>query len=112
MSGPSIPIAIVHHANQYLITNGYDNRPGIDEIIGPPDATSGLRAVFDLHSQYNIPFHLHISGTFIEACAWFDPLFLEEIVELRKSGLVEIIGSTYAQNIMPLFDREHNRYQV
>ncbi|PEJ25052.1 hypothetical protein CN689_26445 [Peribacillus butanolivorans] len=112
MSGPSIPIAIVHHANQYLITNGYDNRPGIDEIIGPPDATSGLRAVFDLHSQYNIPFHLHISGTFIEACAWFDPLFLEEIVELRKSGLVEIIGSTYSQNIMPLFDREHNRYQV
>lgn len=112
MSGPSIPIAIVHHANQYLITNGYDNRPGIDEIIGSPDATSGLRAVFDLHSQYNIPFHLHISGTFIEACAWFDPLFLEEIVELRKSGLVEIIGSTYAQNIMPLFDSEHNRYQV
>ncbi|MGX6445001.1 hypothetical protein ACWM35_17455 [Neobacillus sp. K501] len=108
----SIPIAIVHHANQYLITNGYDNRPGINEIIGPSDASSGLRAVVDLHSQYNIPFHLHISGTFIEACAWYDPLFLEEIVELRESGLVEIIGSTYAQNIMPLFDREHNRYQI
>jgi Glycosyl hydrolase family 57 len=112
MSSLSIPIAIVHHANQFLITNGYDNRPGIDEIIGPPDASSGLRAVFDLHSQYNIPFHLHISGTFLEACAWFDPLFLEEIVELREAGLVEIIGSTYAQNIMPLFDLEHNRYQV
>ncbi|MCM3727258.1 hypothetical protein M3226_16385 [Neobacillus cucumis] len=112
MSGLSIPLAIVHHANQYLITNGYDNRPGIEEIIGPPDASSGLRAIFDLHSQYDIPFHLHISGTFIEACAWYDPLFLEEIAELRKSGLVEVIGSTYAQNIMPLFDHEHNRYQV
>ncbi|WP_102344936.1 DUF1926 domain-containing protein [Bacillus sp. Marseille-P3661] len=112
MSGKSVPIAIVHHANQYLITNGYENRPGIEQIIGPPDASAGLRAVFELHSQYNIPFHLHISGTFIEACAWYDPLFLEEIAELRKSGLVEIIGSTYAQNIMPLFDSEHNRYQV
>lgn len=112
MNNISIPIAIVHHANQYLITNGYDNRPGIAEIIGPSDASSGLRAIFDLHSQYNIPFHLHISGTFIEACAWYDPLFLEEIVELRESGLVEIIGSTYAQNIMPLFDTEHNRLQL
>ncbi|MGO4890450.1 hypothetical protein ACJ2A9_22100 [Anaerobacillus sp. MEB173] len=112
MSNVSIPIAIVHHANQYLITNGYNNRPGIKDIIGPPDASTGLRAVLDLHSQYNIPFHLHISGTFIEACAWFDPLFLEEIVELRESGLVEIIGSAYAQNIMPLFDSEHNRCQI
>jgi hypothetical protein len=112
MSNPTIPLAIVHHANQYLITNGYDNRPGIEEIIGPPDASSGLRAVLYLHSLYNIPFHLHISGTFIEACAWFDPLFLEEIAELQKYGLVEILGSTYAQNIMPLFDHEHNRDQI
>ncbi|WP_085993816.1 hypothetical protein [Oceanobacillus senegalensis] len=112
MSLSHVPIAIVHHANQYLITNGYKNRPGIEEIIGPPDASSGLRAIFDLHSEYDIPFHLHISGTFIEACAWFDPLFLNEIVELREAGLIEIIGSTYAQNIMPLFDDEHNRLQM
>jgi hypothetical protein len=112
MSGPTIPFAIVHHANQYLVANGYNNRPGIDEIIGPSDSSSGLRAIFDLHSQYDIPFHLHISGTFIEACAWFDPLFLEEIIELKQSGLIEFIGSTYAQNIMPLFDQEHNHFQV
>lgn len=76
MIGHGMSFAIVHHANQYLITNGYLNRPGISEIIGPPDASYGLRAVMYLHSLYNIPFHLHISGTFIEACAWYDPLFL------------------------------------
>lgn len=112
MSNQSVPLAIVHHANQFLITNGYANRPGIEEILGPTDASAGLRAVFHLHSQYEIPFHLHISGTFIEACAWYDPLFLEEITELREAGLIEIIGSTYSQNIMPLFDSEHNRSQI
>ncbi|MEH7385235.1 hypothetical protein V7147_07480 [Bacillus sp. JJ1521] len=112
MDSSYVPIAIVHHANQYLITNGYQNRTGLAEIIGPPDASSGLRAILDLHAEYEIPFHLHVSGTLIEACAWFDPLFLHEISELQESGLVEIIGSTYAQNIMTLFDSEHNYHQI
>jgi hypothetical protein len=107
-----IPIAIVHHANQYLITNGYLNRPGIGETIGPTNGSSGLRAILELHSKYDIPFHLHISGTLIEACAWFDPLFLEEIFDLWKAGLVELVGSTYSQNIMTLFSRDFNRFQL
>lgn len=107
-----VPLAIVHHANQYLIANDYRNRSGLAEIIGPPNASSGLRAVFELHSMYRIPFHLHISGTLIEACAWFEPRFLEEITEMADSGLLEILGSAYAQNIMPLFDSEHNLYQM
>ncbi|MDR6550686.1 hypothetical protein [Paenibacillus qinlingensis] len=107
-----IPVAIVHHANQYLITNGYVNRPGIGETIGPTDGSSGLRAILELHSKYDIPFHLHISGTLIETCAWFDPLFLEEISDLWRAGLVELIGSTYAQNIMTLFSQDFNRFQL
>ncbi|NHN28991.1 hypothetical protein [Paenibacillus agricola] len=112
MSTIRVPIAIVHHGNQYLITNGYLNRPGIAETIGLTDGSSGLRAVLDLHCRYDIPFHLHISGTFIEACAWYDPIFLEEISDLWKAGLVELIGSTYSQNIMTLSDREFNRWQL
>ncbi|MBP1155869.1 MULTISPECIES: hypothetical protein [unclassified Paenibacillus] len=112
MNGSRVPIAIVHHANQYLIANDYRNRAGLAEIIGPPNASSGLRAVFELHSMYRIPFNLHISGTFIEACAWLEPHFLEEISEMVDYGLIEVLGSTYAQNIMPLFEREHNLYQI
>ena len=29
----AVPVAIVHHANQYLITDGYDNRQGISGIV-------------------------------------------------------------------------------
>lgn len=112
MTPVRIPLAIVHHANQYLITNGYLNRPGIEETVGPKDGSSGLRAVLELHSKYEIPFHLHISGTLIEACAWYEPLFLEEISDLWHAGLVELIGSTYSQNIMPLFSQTFNRYQI
>jgi starch synthase len=79
MNGLRIPVAIVHHANQYLITNGYRNRAGINEIIGRPDASSGLRAVLELHSLYGIPLHLHVSGTLIEACAWFEPVSLKKL---------------------------------
>ncbi|WP_274366047.1 hypothetical protein [Paenibacillus thermotolerans] len=107
-----VPVAIVHHANQYLITDGYAHRPGISATIGPADASSGLRAVLELHSRYDIPFHLHISGTLIEACAWHDPLFLEEVADLCRSGLIELIGSTYSQNIMTLFGRGFNREQL
>ncbi len=28
-----LPFAIVHHANQYLITDGYDNRQGLDDVL-------------------------------------------------------------------------------
>ena len=29
-------LAIVHHANQYVVTDGYDNRVGISGIVEPP----------------------------------------------------------------------------
>ena len=36
-------LAIVHHANQYLITTGYDNREGIEAILGEHGGQSGFR---------------------------------------------------------------------
>lgn len=107
----AVPVAVVQHANQYLITNGYTNRPGITEILGTP-GDRGLRAVVKLHAAYQVPLNLHLSGTLIEAIAWHDPKFLEEIRALVSDGLIEIVGSTYAQNIMPLFSAAHNRWQI
>lgn len=57
-----VTLAIVHHANQYLICDGYDERPGISEVVG--SAASGLAAVLNLHRQHRIPANLHVSGTF------------------------------------------------
>lgn len=43
----AVPLAVVQHANQFLITNGYTNRPGITEILGTSGG-KGLRAVVGL----------------------------------------------------------------
>jgi hypothetical protein len=79
----SVPFAFVHHANQYLITEGYENRPGLKAILGSPCANIGLQRVLHLHRVYRIPANIHVSGTLLEAIAWHVPAFLNDISKLR-----------------------------
>jgi len=85
-------LAIVHHANQYMVTDGYDNRVGISGIVGTSSSQTGLLRVLKLHERYGVPFSLHISGTLLESLAWHSPAFLSEITRLAGLGLLEIIG--------------------
>lgn len=105
-------LALVHHANQYLITDGYDNREGISAVIGSPKYGSGMAAILDLHEKFRIPINLHISGTLLEAIAWHHPKFLAQLRRLLKTGLIELIGSCYGQNIMRFFSVEYNLKQL
>jgi starch synthase len=103
---PAVPLALVHHANQYLVTNGYGNRQGISDIV------EGYAEVLRLHEKYAVPANLHLSGTLIEAVAWHCPWFLARVRELRAKGLVTLIGGTYAENVMPLFPPDFNLRQL
>ncbi|MBI1896878.1 MAG: hypothetical protein HYZ57_03985 [Acidobacteria bacterium] len=105
-------LALVHHANQYLITNGYDNREGLHALLGASGNGSGLAQVLNLHARYKLPFNLHISGTLLEAIAWHEPSFLKQVRTLLESGLVDLVGSCYGQNIMRFFGPEYNRKQL
>ncbi len=107
-----IDFALVHHANQYLITNGYQNREGLNEVLGFGNKSTGYLRVFKLHEKYKIPFNLHLSGTLLEAILWHSPDFLEELKSLRNRGLLDFVGSCYGQNIMPFFARDHNLRQL
>jgi hypothetical protein len=108
----TLPFAFVHHANQYLITNGYDNRHGLSEAIGTIEERAGFAWILELHRRYRIPANLHLSGTLIESIAWHQPEFLSQVRELIDSGLIEIVGSCYAQNIMRFFGYDHNLRQL
>jgi hypothetical protein len=99
-------LALVHHANQYLITEGYDNREGLGTVL------DGLSRVMRLHRRTSIPLNLHISGTLLEAAAWHRPEFLEEVRALVAAGLAELVGSSYGQNIMRFFGADYNRRQL
>ena len=105
-------LALVHHANQYLITTGYDNREGIEAIVGSEDSKSGFTYILRLHERTGIPLNLHLSGTLIEALAWHEPKFLQYARELVEAGLVELVGSSYGQNIMRFFGLDYNRKQL
>src|SRR5215203_7286303 len=93
-------LAVVHHANQYLITTGYDNREGIEAIVGSEESESGFTYILRLHERAGVPLNLHLSGTLIEALAWHEPKFLCYARDLVAAGLVELVGSSYGQNIM------------
>jgi starch synthase len=108
----SIPFVFVHHANQYLITEGYDNRHGLRAAVGSIESKSGLAWILELHRRYNIPANLHVSGTLLEASAWHQPDFLSQVRDLFDAGLIGLVGSCYAQNIMRFFGYEHNLKQL
>lgn len=101
-----VSLALVQHAHQYLITDGYDNREGITQVL------DAFTTVLALHLRYRVPLNLHASGMLLEAVAWHRPEFFEWIRALRREGLLELVGSAYAQNIMPLFGEAHNRRQL
>jgi starch synthase len=99
-------LVIVHHANQYLITDGYDNRDGITSIA------RGYEAVLRMHRRYGIRANLHLSGTLLEALVWHRPEFVDFVKELVTERLIALVGGTYSENVMPLFSDEHNRGQL
>ena len=96
----------MHHANQYIITNGYASRSGLNE------SADGYLKILKLHQAHEVPFHLHVSGTLLECLVWYRPDVLSILRELLDQGLVELIGSSYGQNIMRFFSHEHNLRQL
>ena len=102
----AFPIAFVHHANQFVITDGYTDRDGVSTTA------AGYDAVLSLHVELSIPASLHISGPALEAIAWHRPALLARLRSHLDSGLITLIGGTYGENIMPLSSPAHNRRQL
>lgn len=102
----AVTLVLVHHANQYLITDGYDNQEGLSRVL------EGYRAILELHEEWRVPINLHLSGTLLEAVAWQQPNFLRLVGRLRDRGLLEPVGGAYAENIMPLFPADFNLRQL
>lgn len=101
-----VPFAIVLHANQLVIGDGYVDRDGIS-------ATAvGYDAVLTLHLELGVPVALHLSGSLVEALAWHRPDLLARVRHCLSSGLVRCIGGTYGENIVPLAASAHNRRQL
>lgn len=100
------PIAVVHHANQFVITDGYPDRDGLSVTA------AGYDAVLSLHVELGVPAALHISGPVLEAIAWHRPALLAKLRHHLASGVITLIGGTYGENVMPVSSPRHNRRQL
>ena len=108
----AVSFALVHHANQFLITDGYDTREGISEIVGSETKRTGMLGLLAVHASEGVPLNLHISGTFLEAMSWHHPSAISVLREAIHQGLVAPIGSCYGQNIMRFFSANYNLRQL
>jgi len=84
----SVRLTLIHHANQYLLTEGYLNRDGFSQIV------QGYAGVLAAHEHHKIPCGLHLSGTLIESIAWHCPWFFPLVKLLQENGWVDFIGGT------------------
>ncbi len=107
-----LTIAFIHHANQFLITDGYNDKTGISSVVGTPESDTGLLRVLETHLRYRVPLNLHISGTLLESLAWHSPGFFSQLEHLIQDDLLELVGSSYGQNMMRFFSPEHNHRQL
>lgn len=101
-----MPVVIVQHAHQHLVTEGYPNREGVLELYR---ALSGL---LRCHLEREIPIALHLSGTLVEAMVWHVPELAGCVRAVHEEGLLELVGSAYSQNVLPLFPDEVNCRQL
>ncbi|HSE23941.1 MAG TPA: phosphotransferase, partial [Pyrinomonadaceae bacterium] len=114
-----VQLALVHHANQYVITNGYADRQGMNDILGlsnpiwgPSVHRTGFLPLLQMHLDYNVPLNLHLSGTLMETLVWHYPESFSLIKRLIRERLLEIVGSTFSQNVMPFFSEDYNLRQI
>jgi starch synthase len=72
----------------------------------------GMLGVLAMHAAHKVPLNLHISGTLLEAVAWHCPSFIPKLRGYLDTELIEVVGSSYGQNIMRFFGPDYNRRQL
>jgi len=95
--------AMVHHGNQGLTYT---------DVFRGQNATEGFDEVLELHDGLNIPGNFHLSGTLITAADWYDKPFLQWMRDGIAEGWLNVLGSAYAQHIMPFVNDNMNNWSV
>ena len=84
-----LDVILLFHANQNLVPYGR---------VGNISCYEGVMEVLRAHPSSK--FALHFSGCLISDLMWSDPYTIDLLRDGFSEGQFEIIGSTYAQNIM------------
>jgi hypothetical protein len=84
--------------------------------LGEPAARASrivYRGLLDaLHNHSRLKINLMLSGTLCDALCWFDAPLLQTVRRGVEEGRFRLLGSTYAQNLLPACDDGDNRRQI
>lgn len=97
----TLSVALLFHFNQHF--SEYAR-------VGSQTCYRGLLKVLRKHPT--LKFNIHISGTLIDALKWLDPEPLALIQAGLDSGQFELLGSTYAQNVLYSTEDSDNARQI
>ncbi|MEM7145774.1 MAG: alpha-amylase family glycosyl hydrolase [Verrucomicrobiota bacterium] len=111
-------LVILAHANKAI-------RPGSDihSLINTGFATGYHRSV-DAHDAFDQPLTLHITPTLASAIEWAavdpaagkpfldGPSFNDRLTQLKDNNLLDLLGSTFSDHILPYFDNTYNADNV
>ncbi len=95
--------AMVHHGNQGLTYT---------DVFRGQDGTEGFDEILELHQARQVPGNFHLSGTLITAADWYDRPFLDWMQDGIVEGWLNVLGSVYAQHIMPFVTDNMNNWAV
>jgi glycosidase len=118
--GKRIKVVSIIHGNQAI-------QPGnvIQSLINN-GASAGYYRPLDVHEAYNVPLTLHITPTLASAIQWAavspssssahgyvdGPALNQRIATLIGSGLVDLLGSTFSDHVLPYFSKPFNQDNV
>ncbi len=95
--------AMVHHGNQGLTYT---------DVFRGQNGTEGFDEILELHQARQVPGNFHLSGTLITAADWYDKPFLQWMRDGITEGWLGVLGSAYAQHIMPFVTDNMNNWAV
>jgi Glycosyl hydrolase family 57 len=96
-----LSVALLFHFNQHF-----------SEFAGVASRACYRGLLKTLRTHPNLKFNIHISGTLTDALKWLDPEPLALIQAGVDAGQFELLGSTYAQNILYSTDDWDNEHQI
>lgn len=102
----TVKVAFLHHGNQHFSDNGaYALRPGDPGYVG-----NSYHRTLDTHFYYQVPVDIHISGPLVHSYAWNQND--NGLLSRLQNSLVDIVGGTYAEHIMPYVAQEMNEFST
>ncbi|GAB4323081.1 MAG: hypothetical protein Kow0069_28060 [Promethearchaeota archaeon] len=117
----TVKVAFVHHGNQPYRATDWRGKPNwLDGIVYDPQGVvdhdngvaDGYHYGLAAHEDYQVPMDLELTTSLLSGLQYENPEFLDRVKADVESGLVDLVGTVYAQQKLPYYTREMNEWAI